>query len=47
MTFQKFEIKNLIKRNLVNEESKNSDSDDRRLLMLKCQIYQLEKQVRN
>ncbi|RNA19251.1 hypothetical protein BpHYR1_048106 [Brachionus plicatilis] len=40
------EEENTVLRNLINEESKNFGVDERRLLMLKCQIYQLEKQAR-
>ena len=35
-----------ISRNLIHEESGNTNFDERRILMMKCQIYQLEKQVR-
>ena len=35
----------LKQRNLIHEENGKSSFDERRILMLKCQIYQLEKQV--
>ncbi len=40
----------LFERNLIHEEKTNTNGskefDERRILMLKCQIYQLEKQVK-
>ncbi|CAF0910568.1 unnamed protein product [Brachionus calyciflorus] len=40
------EEENNVLKNLINEESKTSSHcDERRILMLKCQIYQLEKQI--
>jgi hypothetical protein len=32
-------------RGLISEESGKGNFDERRILMLKCQVYQMEKQV--
>ena len=43
------EEENNVLRSLIHEESDRGEAsfDERRILMLKCQIYQLEKQVEN
>ena len=40
------EEENIVLRTLIGEEA-NKTADERRILILKCQIYQLEKQVDN